>query len=55
MAQFALNPAQALDGVIDYTTSEGRKLYNSATLKLDEELFDCNADGLYQFLQSLGH
>ncbi len=36
-------------------TAEGRKLYNSATLKLDEELFDCNADGLYQFLQSLGH
>jgi hypothetical protein len=44
---FALNPGQALDGIIDYTTTEGRKLYNSATARLDEELFDCNADGLY--------
>jgi hypothetical protein len=55
MAAFALNPAQAIEGVIDYSTTEGRKLYNSATSRLDEELFDCNADGLYQFLQSLGH
>jgi hypothetical protein len=52
---FALNPAAAINGVIDYSTIEGRKLYGYATKKLDEELFDCNADGLYQFLQSLGN
>ncbi len=52
---FALNPAAAIDGVIDYGTIEGRKLYGYATKKLDEELFDCNAEGLYQFLQSLGN
>ena len=50
---FALTPAVAIDGIVDYTTSEGRKLYNSASYKLEEELYDCKPDGLYQFLQSL--
>ena len=52
---FALNPAAAIVGFIDYTTLEGWKLYRYATKKLDDELFDCKADGLYQFLQSLGN
>jgi hypothetical protein len=34
-------------------STEGRKIYGSATYKLDEELYDCKLDGLYQFLQSL--
>jgi hypothetical protein len=50
---FALTPAIAINGVVDYTTSEGRKLYSSATYKLEDELYDCEPDGLYQFLQSL--
>jgi hypothetical protein len=52
---FALNPAAAIGGLIDYTTPQGQKLYGFPTKKLDDELFDCNADGLYQFLQSLGN
>jgi hypothetical protein len=52
-APFALTPAIAVTGVIDFKTTEGRKLFQTATYKLDEELFDCNADGLYQFLKSL--
>ena len=52
---FALTPAIAVQGVIDYKTNEGRKLYGSATYKLEDELYDCQPDGLYQFLQSLNN
>jgi hypothetical protein len=52
MNVLALTPAVAIQGVIDLKTTEGRKLYESATHKLDEELYDCKPDGLYQFLQS---
>ena len=52
---FALTPAVAVIGVIDYKTTEGRKLYAHATYKLDEELYDCKPDGLYQFLQALSN
>jgi len=50
---FALTPAVAVTGIVDYKTREGQKLYSSATYKLEEEPYDCNADGLYQFLKSL--
>jgi hypothetical protein len=53
--RFALTPAVAVQGVIDYNSTEGRKLYVHATSKLDEELCDCKPDGLYQFLQSLSN
>ena len=52
-AAFASTPAVAITGVIDYTTNEGRKIYSSATAKLDEELYNCTPDELHQFLQSL--
>jgi hypothetical protein len=55
MAAFALTPAVAVQGVIDYNSTKGQKLYGSATYKLDEELYDCKPDGLYQFLQSLNN
>jgi hypothetical protein len=50
---FALTPAIAIPGVIDYTTREGQKLYSNATYKMDDEPYDCQADGLYQFLATL--
>ena len=50
---FALTPAIAVVGIIDYNTNVGRKLYELATAKVAEELYDCKPDGLYQFLQSL--
>ena len=50
---FALTPATAVGGVIDYTTAAGRKLYSSATAKLEEDSFDCCADDLYAFLKAL--
>lgn len=52
-ALFALMPAGAVDGVINYRTPEGRKLYENATKKLNEELYDCNAEELYAFLYTL--
>ena len=52
-AVFALTPAVAIQGVIDYSTSEGRKIYTTATYKLDEELYDCTPEDLHQFLQSV--
>jgi hypothetical protein len=54
-AAFALTPAVAVIGVINYNTAEGRKLYASATAKLAEEQYDCKPDGLYQFLQYLSN
>jgi hypothetical protein len=40
-AAFTLTPAVAVVGVIDFNTSVGRKLYESATAKIAEELYDC--------------
>lgn len=50
---FALTPAIAIQGVINYNKTSGRKMYSGAIAKLDEELYDCKPDGLYQFLQAL--
>ena len=50
--QFALTPAMALDGIIDYKTTRGRKMYAAATTKLSEDLYDCNAEDLYAFLKA---
>jgi hypothetical protein len=52
---FALTPAIAIQGIINYQKTSGRKLYLGATAKLDEELYDCKPEGLFQFLQSLAH
>ena len=52
-AQFALTPAMAYEGIIDYKTTRGRKMYTSATAKLTEDLYDCNAKDLYVFLKAL--
>ena len=52
-AQFALTPAIAYEGIIDYKTTRGHKMYTSATAKLMEDLYDCNAEDLYAFLKDL--
>ncbi len=52
-ALFALTPAVAVTGVVDFKTREGQKLSQTATNKLEDELFDCDAECLYQFLKSL--
>jgi hypothetical protein len=52
---FSLGPALANDGIIDYSTSEGIKIYSAATSSLVEDpLFDCEAGGLSHFLGKIG-
>jgi hypothetical protein len=50
---FALSPALAIPGVIDFASRMGKDVFRFATEKLDEELYDCLPDGMTQFLQSL--
>ena len=50
---FTLSPAAAIHGVMDYLTSEGRKIHGSATHKLSEDQFDCVPEDLTQFLDDL--
>lgn len=52
---FALTPAKAYNGVLDNTTTEGRKLFNSATKSIchSEEGFDCTPEDLHGFIEIL--
>ena len=50
---FSLTPASSIGGIIDYSTTKGRKLYASATSKLEDDLFNCTAEDLYGFLRAL--
>ena len=50
---FALNTASVAYGIIKLITREGRALYNSGIVKINNKLFECTSDGLYQFLESL--
>jgi len=50
---FALSPAMAIPGIIDFASTTGKHIFRFATEKLDEELYDCKPDGMVQFLQSL--
>jgi hypothetical protein len=49
---FALSPAMAVPGIIDFTSRMGKDVFRFATGKLDEELCDSHPDGMIQFLQS---
>ena len=52
MANFYLNPASAMVGVLDFSQVETRKYYHKATARLDnEELFDCTPDNMHHFLK----
>ena len=49
---FALTPAAANPGIIDYTLVEGRKMKESSTKKLTEDPFDCVPEELFIFLKA---
>eukprot|EP00978_Attheya_sp_CCMP212_P033479 scaffold135186_cov68-Attheya_sp.AAC.2 len=51
---FALTPAMAVTGVLDFATREGSKIYHSETKGLSEEVYECTPDGLFNFLETLG-
>ena len=50
---FSLTPAQAVGSTIDYSTTEGQKLYKAATAALAEEKFGLEAADLKVFLETL--
>ena len=47
---FALSPATAVGGQLDFNSKAGDQIYSSATAKLSKELFDCKPEGLHTFL-----
>jgi hypothetical protein len=49
---FAIAPGRANNQVLDYTTSEGIKLYGKAVAPLDPQ-YDLKSGGLYAFLQKV--
>ena len=49
---FALAPGRANNAVLDYTTSEGIKLYGKAVAPLDPK-YDLQSGGLFTFLQKV--
>ena len=50
-APFALTPARAVQGLIDYTTRHGQRLYEMATQPLETK-FDCKPDKLRLFVDT---
>lgn len=51
--RFALFPALGYEGVIDFRTAEGRKLFKEATMKVSETLHDCQPENLFTFIQNV--
>jgi hypothetical protein len=50
---FALAPAQAIDGALDYSKTNHAKIYKAGIQQVSETPFDCEADGLFQFLKEV--
>jgi hypothetical protein len=50
---FAFSPAQAVQGLLDFLKSEHSKIYKSAIREVSKDPFDCEAEGLYQFLKDV--
>ncbi len=51
--RFAFAPALAIEGLLDYTKSEHVKIFRGAIKPISETSFDCEADGLHQFLKDV--
>ena len=47
---YAVAPGLSIEGVLDYTNRDHVKLYRDAIKPLSETLYDCEPDGLQQFL-----
>jgi hypothetical protein len=50
---FALAPAKAVTGPLDFTKPEHSKIYKSAIRAVLDDAFNCEADGRFQFLWEL--
>jgi len=51
--RFAFAPALAIEGLLDYSKSEHVKIFRGAIKPVSETPFDCEADGLHQFLKDV--
>jgi hypothetical protein len=52
-AVFAITPAHAIRGLLDYSKAEHHKVYKSGIRPVSEDPFNCDADGLFQFLREV--
>ena len=52
-AVFAITPAHAIRGLLDYSKAEHHKVYKSAIRPVSDDPFNCDADGLFQFLREV--
>jgi hypothetical protein len=50
---FARAPALTIERILDYTRSEHIQIYRSGIKQVSENLFDCESEGLYQFLKDV--
>ena len=50
---FALNPAHAMQGVINFSKLDNIKLHKKGTSRLSENRFDCVPKDIHQFLKTL--
>ena len=50
---FALSPAVAVVGLLDFTKSEHSKIYKSGIRAVTDTPFDCETEGLFQFLREV--
>ena len=48
LVQFALNPAHAIQGVINFSKSDNFKLHKKGTSRLSDDTFDCVPKDLHQ-------
>ena len=53
MIPFALNPAHAVQGVINFSKSDNIILQRKGTSRLNDDHFDCVPEDLHQFLKTL--
>jgi hypothetical protein len=53
MPVFALAPAQAIEGPLDYSLSEHHMIYKSGIRPVSDDSFSCDADKLFQFLREV--
>ena len=51
---FSLRPGHRQGEIISMNTKQGYNHWKLATEKLDEELYDCEPEGFYQFMKVLG-
>ena len=51
--RFAFAPALAIEGLLDYSKSDHVKIYRGAIKPVSETPFDCEAEGLHQFLRDV--